>query len=105
VLIVMRVNFKVKKDKHCAAIVSMEKSTMQDLPASIVKLVKEAVRQWERVLHAQVIFIKTSKAKQNASNAHWENCTSILKQHAIGAILEHTAVHLACVLTAPKILL
>ena len=32
---------------------------------------------------ARMVFIKTTKAKQNASNAHWVNRTSIPKQYAV----------------------
>jgi hypothetical protein len=32
---------------------------------------------------ARVVFIKTTYVKQNALNVHWENRTSMSKQHAV----------------------
>ena len=37
----------------------------------------------EFVRPARLVFIKTTKVKQNASNAHWENRTSMPKQPAV----------------------
>ena len=66
--------------------------------ASIVQLVgrpKRAVRNVIRAMlahmakpkvfvqHARMVFIKRTKAKQTVSNAQWENCTSMPKQHAV----------------------
>ena len=66
--------------------------------ASIVQVVgrpKTAVRNVIRAMpahleepkvfvqNARMVFIKTKKAKLNAANAHWENRTSMPKQHAV----------------------
>ena len=41
--------------------------------------------------HARLVFFKTTKAKRNASNAHWEKHTSTPKQHAVVVTLERLA--------------
>jgi ribulose 1,5-bisphosphate carboxylase large subunit-like protein len=38
-----------------------------------------------------MVFIKTKKAKLNAANAHWENRTSMPKQHAVVVTLVRLA--------------
>jgi hypothetical protein len=43
------------------------------------------------VQHARVVFIKTTKVKQTASNAHWVNRTSIPKQCAVVVTLVRLA--------------
>ena len=49
------------------------------------------------VRNAQRVFTKTTKVKQNASNAHWENCTSMPKQHAVVVTLVRSAAGMAFV--------
>jgi hypothetical protein len=43
------------------------------------------------VQHARLASIKTTKAKMNASNAHWESRTSTPKQHAVVVALVRLA--------------
>ena len=43
------------------------------------------------VQHARLVFFKTTKAKMNASNAHWEKHTSTPKQDAVDVTLERLA--------------
>jgi len=43
------------------------------------------------VWYARLAFIKTTKVKMNASNAHWENRTLIPKQHAVVVTLVRLA--------------
>jgi hypothetical protein len=42
-----------------------------------------------------MVFIKTTKAKMNASNAHWEKHTSTPKQHAVVVALVRLAAGMA----------
>ena len=43
------------------------------------------------VHHARLAFIKTTKVKMSASNAHWENFTSMPKQNAVVVTLVRLA--------------
>ena len=43
------------------------------------------------VWNARWVFTKITKVEQNASNAHWENCTSMPKQHAVVVALVRLA--------------
>ena len=43
------------------------------------------------VQHARVVFIKMTRVKTNASNAHWENRTLMPKQHAVVVALGRLA--------------
>ena len=47
------------------------------------------------VQHAQMVFIKMTRVKTYASNAHWENCTSMPKQHAVVVTLVRLAAEMA----------
>jgi hypothetical protein len=80
--------------------------------ASIVQLVgrpKTAVRNVIRAMlahlakrkvfvqHARMVFIKRTKAKQTVSNAQWENCTSMPKQHVVVVTLVRLVAGMAFV--------
>tara|TARA_B110000211_G_C13808612_1_gene433851 strand:+ start:398 stop:652 length:255 start_codon:yes stop_codon:yes gene_type:complete len=67
VLIATWANFKVKKDKHCAAIASMEMLTTQDHPALNAKWASEEAHPWERVLIVTWANSKVKKVKQHAA--------------------------------------
>jgi hypothetical protein len=52
-------------------------------PSAVVATVVRLAAVTVIVQLARMVFIKTTKAKQNASNAHWVNRTLIPKQYAV----------------------
>jgi len=64
----------------------------QVLPNVILAMLEHLAKRKVFVQHARMVFIKATKAKQNALNAHWENHTSMTKQCVVLATKVHLVV-------------
>ena len=60
-----------------------------------IAMLEDLAKPKVSVQNARMVFIKMSKAKTNASNAHWENCTLTPKQHAVVVALVCLAAGMA----------
>ena len=58
---------------------------------AMLVMLEHLVKPKVSVQHARLASIKTTKAKMNASNAHWENRMSMPKQHAVVVALVRLA--------------
>ena len=58
---------------------------------AMLAMLEDSAKPKVSVQHAQLAFIKTTKVKMNASNAHWESPTLTPKQHAVVVALVRLA--------------
>ena len=66
----------------------------------ILAMLEHLAKRKVFVQHARMVFIKATKAKQNALNAHWENHTSMPKQCVVLATKVHLVVAVVIVRSA-----